>query len=63
MAIRIILEQEHEGYSIGKELLITSTKLKQMQKDKIKFRTRLVSGTGTRKYEFEKPEKTPKTES
>jgi len=61
MAHRIILGEDYEGIKKGQMRVVTSTKLKQMIEDKIKFTNRIVSGTSTRKIEFEKKEKQVKS--
>ena len=39
----------------GDVITVTSTKLKRIQSNKIKYVNRIVAGTGTAVYHFEKP--------
>ncbi len=57
MATRIVLEKDYGEMKAGKVHIVTSTKLKELKKKKIKYNVRLKAGTGHVVFDYEKPDK------
>jgi hypothetical protein len=62
MAHRIVLEKDFEFDKAGAVITVTNAKMKRILAAKVPFKRRLISGTGVREYEYQKPEKPVKEE-
>ena len=64
MNIKIVLQEEYQGYGSGKEIIVREPKYKQMYKEGVKMRViapeRIKAGTSKARYVFEKPAKPAK---